>query len=99
MYTSGGGFEPHTIQMPQLHSTCFQSGRDIDSDDSHSSCVAHTSQPTCLVKTIVARWTLSRYMAIMVLSPFLSSAELRVSDRVWNSLVVVTLMSQAVPDL
>ena len=37
-------FEPHTVHMPQLHSTCFQSRLDIDNDDSHPSCVA---QPTC----------------------------------------------------
>ena len=42
--SSGGVFEPHTIHMPQLHITCLQSRLDIDSDDSHPSCVA---QPIC----------------------------------------------------
>ena len=33
-------FVPHTNHMPYLHSTCFQSRLDIDSEDSHPSCVA-----------------------------------------------------------
>ena len=96
--SSGGVFEPHTIHMPQLHSTCFQSGLDIDSHDSHPSCVAQPihkcQEQSCAQDTVQIQ---GKHGSGALLSPFLflvggAPATERVSclfsGRVWSSLVV-----------